>query len=186
MNWNRNYGGNRQSGGFRSRGQNGGGNYRGQGNGGYQGGGNRQNGQHEPNSGKFWPNEKKTQPNQPDFRGICNVVVNGQQVVLFVSVWENENGNFRLAFNEPSQGGGQGYSRQNSPQIRGNFQQNGHSNGRGQNGYNGNGQDWQEQPQRGSYMSRARQMPEPVYHDSPPPPDSYPEGPDGPNDEMPF
>jgi len=166
---------------------------RGAGGNGYQGQGRnqgngqpREDGDYPPNTGQLSPNARARNDNDPHMSGVMNIEINGQRYTFFISGWENKPGIFRLSFN-PADGSGGGRFRQNSPQIRGNFRQNGRSNG-GRNYRPQNGQDqdsYQEdyQPRQNGAMSRARPIPEPRYEDGPPSPDYYPDGPD---DAIPF
>src|SRR5687768_6215364 len=124
--------------------------------GGYQQNGGGQNGgQYAANSGKARPNMEKRGPRDPDFKGPCNVELpDGSRMVLFVSVWHNQDGSLGLKFNHP-----------NGPQQgrQGGYQQNGaYRQPQRHNGYQGG----YEQPQQsnrayedGGAMSRARPIP---------------------------
>lgn len=163
------------------------------------GGGRQHNGggqkSYTPNTGMLRPNREKQTPQQPDFKGVCNVEVNGQLHTLFMSLWVNRDQQtgetkFRVTFTPPNQ-----------PQQNGHRQQSQFDNGQYQGGY----QQPPRQDQNGAYgqggaMQRARPIqPHNGYQEQPhngyqsaPPPAEYPEGPDYdegvtyPDDPMPF
>lgn len=146
-----------------------------------------------PNTGKLRVNHEKQSPKQPDFKGVGNVEINGEQHTVFLSLWFNQDQNtgedtIRLTFTPPNSPQVQGYpqngSRQNAPNPRGGNRQNGHSNGGGnyqRGAYTQQMSDdytqQQFEPRQGGAMSRARPIPQPQYDDGPPPYDAYPDGP---------
>lgn len=163
--------------------------------GGYQGqrrqnGGGQQQGEYKPNTAALRLNHSRTSDSQPLFRGAGNVVINGQQMTIFVSAWINRDPNtgedkLRLVFTDPasveSQNQGGGYQQQR-PRNNGYQQSGGYQQPQGQNGaYAPNGA-----------MSRARPVPPPQYEGhynemAPPPYDDVPDGPQYPdNEEAPY
>lgn len=158
---------------------------------GYSNGGGKEQGEHSPNTGAARLNRKRRDDRDPIFIGVCNVEVNGEKHVRFVSIWINQDqrtgeDKIRLAFTVP-----------NGPQQRqGGPRQNQNSYGQQNNQGGYRGQYQQEQPRRepnpNGAMSRARPIPTPQYrsegpYDNAPPPSDYPDGPEQPfNDDISF
>lgn len=144
---------------------------------------NNVQGGYASNRGSMKENVNKRNDRDPDYQGVMNVEINGIQHTFFVSGWWNENGSMGLSFkdvNEANQGGGR-------PQQRGNYRQGGNQR-QPQRGYDrGYQEDYQqpEQPrQNGGAMSRARPIPQPSYADEPAP--EYPDGPQYPDEVIPY
>jgi hypothetical protein len=152
-------------------------------------GGGRPQGDYKPNTAALRLNHDRTSDRQPLFRGAGNVVINGQQMTIFVSAWINADertgeDKLRLVFTDPAsvEGQNQGGGYQQQPRN---------------NGYRQNGGGYQPQGQNGAYapngaMSRARPVPPAQYEGhynemNPPAYDDVPDGPQYPvNEEAPY